>query len=62
MGEYDRAVGRHGLAEPNAVYSCDQPQKRLSPLFQRTLTKIVAIKAEEVESDQCGKLGAGLGA
>ena len=52
MGEHDRAVGRHGFAEPNAVYSCDQLRKRLSSLFQRALTEIAPFEVSKVEGHE----------
>ena len=52
MSEHDRALGRQGFAEPDAVDAGDQPRKRVSPLLERTLAKIVAIEAEKVEGDE----------
>ena len=52
MGEHDRAFGRQGFAEHDAVEAADESRKRISPLFQRALAEIVGHKAEKVEGDK----------
>ena len=53
MGEHDRAFGRQGFAEHDAVDAADERQrKRILPLFQRALAEIVGLKAEKVEGDK----------
>jgi len=43
VSEHDRALGRQGFAEPDAVDAGDQPRKRVSPLLERALTEILAV-------------------
>jgi hypothetical protein len=52
VGEHDRAFGRQGFAEPDAVGAMDEPPKRVAPLLERALAEIVVLEAEKVEGDE----------
>jgi hypothetical protein len=52
LGEHERALGVDRLAERDAVDAMDEPRKLVSPLLERTLAEIVALKAEKVEGDE----------
>ena len=45
LGEHDRALGRQGFAEQDAVDAEDEPRQRVAPLLERPEAQIVALKA-----------------
>jgi len=50
--EHERALGGHGLAEPDAGGAMDEPRQRVAPLLERAIAKIYALEVEEVENDE----------